>query len=67
MMFNNGDKVRWREEYAKNEEERKQVYYCLEPADDGKCFIKPVDWDAKKYGPIVPSFFTAQAYLELAE
>ena len=67
QIFNNGDKVRWREEYAQNAQEREQVFYCVEPASDGKCYIKPVDWVYGRDGIICPSFGTFQAYLELAE
>lgn len=61
--FEHGDVVRWREEYAVDERDREGVFVVLEPADDGRCFIRPVIWDAP-YRSLIPTFFTSMDMLE---
>lgn len=62
LKFKDGDLVKWREEWIMHDEERDMVFVCREPADDGKCFIQPVEHNFF----ITPSFMTNMDYLELA-
>ena len=43
--FRHGDIVWWKDEWASDERELATPFVCLEPADDGRCLITPLDRD----------------------
>lgn len=63
MKFNHGDIVRWTKEMAQNEAERAMFFICLEPTDDGKCYIKQLGSELD----FAPAQFVKQEWLELAQ
>lgn len=60
--FTHGDIVKWKPEFA-GKDELDDAFVVLEPADDGRCLIRPVVWN---YGPIVPTMLTKMSYLAKA-
>lgn len=63
LALNDGDIVMWKPEYAQSDEESSQMFYVMEPRDDGKCYIKPVDWD-EAYGRHAPIQMVRQDWME---
>lgn len=64
QQIKNGDIVKWAE--PQNEAERSQTFVVCEAGDDGKCYIKPANWDCKRDGIVVPAMMTKIDYLELS-
>jgi hypothetical protein len=64
MGLASGSIVVWKAEFAETEEERTRPLVVLEPANDGRCYIRPADWDVESQGPIVPTQMVRMEWLE---
>ena len=63
-MFRAGDLVRWKPECAQSERELAQVFSVAEPADNGRCYIKPAFWDRGRDGVCCPAMLVKDEWLE---
>lgn len=64
MAFKHGDIVVWKAEFAQSEDECTRPLVVLEPADDGRCYIRPLDWDRDTMGVAVPTQMVRMSQLK---
>lgn len=64
MAFQNGDIVVWKAEFAQTAEERVCPLVVLEPADDGRCYVRPLNWDRDRQGVAAPTQMVRMDWLE---
>ena len=65
MAFRHGAIVVWKAEFAQSEEECTRPLVVLEPADDGRCYVRPLDWDRDAQGVAIPTQMARMSQLEV--